>query len=272
MRQPTVRISESTRCEVRDSIYNYLNNIVGFVECPIQDKGLVIDLWHGKLPPDYVSACETVASYVGTGGGAITLALQIGVEIDGRRYRVTIRPDELPAGTSTAKIIQNCLEVPAPLVEQIKRPFTYKGELTSYNNRLVPMEAEYIRSHLGDALTEDFFVWVINSAKLYDDIILSAKALKAILGMAKSAGQIKRMVPDLLQYLPEHIQRAFAEQKRSSTLPFEWATFPKNDVEIMIATINKGHLLANMKKPAQHNWKWSTLDQHTWSRHATWTD
>ena len=94
----------------------------------------------------------------------------------------------------------------------------------------------------------------MNSAKLYDDILVSSRVIEDVMYMAKSAGQIKRMVPELIQYLPKHIQEAFADQKRSSTCPFEWATYPKCDVEIMLATVNKGHLLVGMSKPNRANW------------------
>jgi hypothetical protein len=74
------------------------------------------------------------------------------------------------------------------------------------------------------------------------------------------------MVPDLLQYLPLGLRQAYEQQMRASSLPFEWAPYPKANVERMILTVSKGHLLANMAKPGQENHLVSNLDHLMWGR------
>jgi hypothetical protein len=126
--------------------------------------------------------------------------------------------------------------------------------------------------YLGQHKCDEVIQWARDTAVLYDELKSAQTVVKDVFTMAKTAGQVKRMVPELLQYLPLAKRQAFEEQKRSSTLPFEWAAYPKDAVEKMTITVSKGHLLANMGKTSSNEHTVDELDGITWSRHGEWVD
>ncbi len=132
----------------------------------------------------------------------------------------------------------------------------------------MPLHLSYLRQHLDQAELDSLVEYLRHTAEMRLEINNAVKVIGDVFSMAKTAGQIKRMVPELLQYLPAGLRAAYDEQKRASSMPFEWAPYPKSDVERMILTISKGHLLTNMAKPGQENWTFEMLDRISWGAYA----
>ena len=75
------------------------------------------------------------------------------------------------------------------------------------------------------------------------------------MNMALTAGQLKRMVPDLLKYLPDDKRDMLHQQVRASTLPFEWAAYDRDRVERAITYIAKCHMLRGIGKSVRQNFE-----------------
>jgi hypothetical protein len=67
-----------------------------------------------------------------------------------------------------------------------------------------------------------------------------------ILSMVKTAGQLARMVPDMIPYLSPQAQQEIAGQKRASQLPYEWAAYPRDKVDAAMVTLAKCHLVRGL--------------------------
>lgn len=265
---PTVRLSEHARQQALSGLKSLVNNVVRFVDCPVSDRATILALWHAQFPQVYVEAHETLTDFgLMAGGSTVNDNMRLAVVIDDKVYSVLINIAEMPPELPATQKLKSPLAVVPKLRQSMHREVRFDSSRTAS----VTVEIADIHKFFGEQ-ADDFLRWVVNSAKLYDEIETSIRVLDDVLSMAKSAGQVKRMVPDLVQYLPEHIREAFADQKRSSTTPFEWPTYPKRDVEVMLATVNKGHLLVGMAKPNRNDWTHENIAHHTWSRHAEWAN
>lgn len=67
-----------------------------------------------------------------------------------------------------------------------------------------------------------------------------------LLEMCVTAGQMRRMVPDLLKYLPPEKVQCLHNQVRASTLPFEWAAYPREMVDRATTYMAKCHILTGL--------------------------
>jgi hypothetical protein len=268
---PTTRLSQRAKNTSLNELEGLLNNVVRFVECPVKDREVLLNLWNSRFPREYVEAGALLKKYNIRRPLPSTSGVRMGIETSGKLYSVLIKVMEHTYGYDAE---DNFLR----LIEGIKKDIAPQNircacppNSTSWDTfgEALPMSEAYLACHLGPQF-EDFLVWVKNSAVLYDDLITAKHTLHELFGMAKTAGQIKRMVPELMQYLPAAQRLAFEDQKRSSAVPFEWAPYPKDRIEVMLAAVNKGHLLTGMAKSGQEGWVVSDLDSITWSRHATW--
>jgi hypothetical protein len=95
--------------------------------------------------------------------------------------------------------------------------------------------------------------WMKNAVQDSNEARLTKKVFDDLLGMCVTAGQLKRMVPDLLKYLPPHKVAVLAQQTRASSLPFDWAAYPRDDVEKAITYIAKCHILTGLGNPVRQH-------------------
>lgn len=259
----TTRLNSADRQNTVESLHGVLSNIVRFVEMPVRDRHKMVNLWHGQFPRELFEAIETLRK-LGYGPSSVTAqSYRVAMEIEGEVYTALIRTGDLP------------FEGDAPMEPMRMSPQVSKGttRTVKYNSTAINamvLNLEYVKGHLGAADAEAFVEWMIHTAKLREEILDAATVITDIFDMAKTAGQIKRMVPDLLQYLPASLRQAYDEQKRASTMPFEWAPYDKGRVERMILAVSKGHLLANMAKPGRENLSFGSLDAIMWARQTAW--
>lgn len=264
----TTKLSAATKAVSLNELRTLLNNVVGFVECPITDRTQMVELWNTKYPADVREAVRVLGIYnIGMGNGNVTTeALRWCTEIDGVLHSAFVNLTEL-GPLSAEKIRQGVMQY----------AFGTTGGLTKHHRgvHLADSFARYLCHEftaqdmakvLGVDLTDEVISWMKQTAIMRNELIIANTALQSIFDMAQTAGQIKRMVPDLLQYLPARQRLAFEEQKRSSTVPFDWAPFPKEHVDVMLAQINKGHLLQNMRKPNRQQVSVELIDRTTWTR------
>lgn len=64
-----------------------------------------------------------------------------------------------------------------------------------------------------------------------------------ILKMASTIGQLKRMVPEIVNYAPTGLRTALQDMKAQSALPAEWGPYDKTKVVYLLQSLAKFHLL-----------------------------
>ena len=272
----TTRLSNSAKGEALAGLRCLLNNVVGFVKFPVTDRAKMVELWNSKSPPDLGEAVKVLGTYsvgLGTSGGFGIDKLRWGTEIDGKLHCALVDIDEV-GPVSSDQLRAGIPQYPIGYIGLLTHRGYYKNIRVNTNDvadhtskyQCHEITPDEMRTFLGADLTDEVISWMKQCAVMREELIIANKALQEIFDMAQTAGQIKRMVPDLLQYLPARQRAAFEEQKRASTVPFEWAPFPKANVDVMLAQINKGHLLHNMRKPGQGSYTVETLDHINWAR------
>lgn len=91
--------------------------------------------------------------------------------------------------------------------------------------------------------SDDILAWCNERA------IMDAQAREAItvvdqlFTMASTAGQLHRMVPELMHYMGDAYKRQVAEQTKRSPLPDKWSSFDRYAVQRTLITIAKAHLM-----------------------------
>ena len=88
-----------------------------------------------------------------------------------------------------------------------------------------------------------FQEWVINQGSLYDEMKSAWDTVNEIVNMTSTAGQIRRMVPELLDYLPKDKAEALRAQKRASNVPYKWSAFDRNRVQRALHALAKCHIM-----------------------------
>lgn len=141
--------------------------------------------------------------------------------------------------------------------------YVHNGEVAVvYGVLLTPdLTVQLLGQQKADALIE----WAETCATMWKDVVESTETLQQLFAMIKTAGQLRRMVPELFRYMPKENQLAFEDQKRASTLPFEWAGYDRARVERLVGTLLKCQLLQGTTKPRmiaamqQNNFSWASL-------------
>ena len=273
----STRLTYLGRDQAISELNGLLDNVVKFIETPFNDPIPVSLMWNSMFPKPYVEALKALHKYQVEFryGSVYTGGIGFGFDAPDRKtYFVKVNMTYMKI-TGLSELMEAATGLPSVLtlnsrVSEEMRLHKVKRLSGSAIALHVPVETmvEYLGQHKCDEVIQ----WARDTAVLYDELKSAQKVVKDVFTMAKTAGQVKRMVPELLQYLPLAQRQAFEEQKRSSTLPFEWAAYPKDAVDKMTITVSKGHLLANMGKTSSNEHTVDELDNITWSRHGEWAD
>jgi hypothetical protein len=112
----------------------------------------------------------------------------------------------------------------------------------------------HIASRLGANIAAEFFKWLDEAVVLSNDINTALETYRDIMKMARTAGHLRRMVPELYGLALGLNQGP----SRTSAVPYEWSSYPRRPVEWLTHTIAKCLLLPESEA------RWSKRDQHTW--------
>lgn len=124
-------------------------------------------------------------------------------------------------------------------------------------NRVIPLRV--FESTLGEARAGEFKEWAQAAALCTAKQDRAKKTIEDLLRMASTYGQLRRMVPDLVNYLGPEAQLLLDSQERKSPLPPEWAAYPKDNIEQLLLALAEGHLLSGSKRQEAHSefsWSW----------------
>lgn len=230
------QLTDKVRLDIKESIDHLLGRVLPFMPCPVVKFHDINQLDMSILTPEVKEALLTL-------------------------QRSTIAPV-----LETIRWTRIQFQIPVSALEPIVQ-FTATGEHYFFWHRRCRMNEEYIkirpgitRSILGKELAAEFFTWMTRATEFTKDAELALTTVKEIVTMAKTPGQLKRMMPDLVDYVPPSYRAALRNQQRSSSVPFEWATYPREKLHAASTTLAKCTLL-----PSQKEFKWSErMVTHTW--------
>ncbi len=254
----STRLNEKDKSDAKRHLNNLLNNVILFVQPPLNDKETVIDLWNSKFPEDIRAALNTMAVYGASLGRSCASMEKCNflLEIDDKLISAqidleqTVGDPRYECNDNIEKAAIGAFPIFTGMRASERQPILVGvKEVTNQEYRFrwaLPVTKDYLVAHLGQEAADQFIEWAINTARMREELFSASNTIKDIFDMAVTGGQIKRMVPELMQYLPHRIQSAFELQKRASTLPFNWAPYPKEKVEAMLLQVSKGHLLSNL--------------------------
>ena len=249
----STRLSKDDCEKAKAHLLGLLNHGLRFIECPLTDEEKGI-FWHKGFPDDLLDAYVTLNEHgVGVEYGATTRAIGFVVEGDSPGKMFAIRLSMVDQNRGFFTITRKMMDTFA------------KAKLKDDKYTQWPRVArEDLVLRLGQGKFDELLQWARDAATMDEELQNAVKVLNDIFGMIKTAGQLRRMVPELFQYLPPEQRASFEGQKRVSTLPFEWTPYPRDCVEKMITTVNKCHLLHGMAKPSMAQ---ATLDsdQFSWA-------
>src|SRR4051812_26098528 len=99
---------------------------------------------------------------------------------------------------------------------------------------------------MGQARFDELVAWAEAADAMSREVAIALSVVDEILSMVKTAGQLARMVPDMIPYLSPQAQQEIAGQKRASQLPYEWAAYPRDKVDAAMVTLAKCHLVRGL--------------------------
>lgn len=114
-----------------------------------------------------------------------------------------------------------------------------------------------IAYRLGCSTAHDFFMWLDQAVDLSEDILCALQTAKDVMDMAKTPGQLRRMVPELYAVAP--LNQKITQSQRSA-LPYKWAEYPRRNVELLVDLMAKCKLLSE----DDDNALWSKRQFFTW--------
>lgn len=206
--------------EMKAEISTLLGRGIGAFPCPLTDDEIT-EFWNSTIPPEFLE------HYVALKAANFNMrSLESG---EGRIYIHGL-------GEVVRLIIHSRSEMLVTPAEIRRRMPGY----TSTSEHMILSAEEVRRLHpAGHKLTE----WCELSAGLLNEAVLAYNTLCAVIEMCSTVGQLRRMVPDLVDYLSVEKQAVIREQQRASSLPAEWAAYPREPVHAALCTCAKFHLL-----------------------------
>lgn len=239
----STRLSNGIKSDVEDALLNQLNNGVRFIDCPLTIEEQH-ELWIKFFPTDLVEAVQKLADH----------QCQVDYSFMDKTaaFHLSLGDDALHEIRFVNHASQRTFFQTTPKMRQAFPPLVSRQE----NERVVRdmprcpvLNRDNLAEFMGEERATAIFEWSTMCVTMDAEIESAKLAVTDIFAMIKTAGQLKRMVPDLFKYIPDEQRRAFEDQKRASTLPFEWAGYDRSRVDAMIGTLLKCQLLEGITKP-----------------------
>lgn len=121
--------------------------------------------------------------------------------------------------------------------------------LADYNDSTIDIRTGCAAAEID---VQDFMHWIRTCVGLNEELNEATETLKNVVDFAKTPGQLRRMVPDLVQYLDRDTQDILSEQVRNSKVCFEWAAFDKDRVQRLLLAMAKCYLLPKSERKWRH--------------------
>jgi hypothetical protein len=259
------RLKESDREQTIRVLNGVLDNVPKFWQMPVRDRNKWIRLYNSRFPQEIFDAIDVCKGWGYTASTYVATGVRFVIEHETKYYSACIRLDWLPA--SPGRPLRQPIRMTKELRQDKTRCIDVRTPLSNNTSSVTPAiwcNKDELHEYLGPEDIELFLEWLLSTAAMRTELTEAVKTISDVMTMAKTAGQVKRMVPDLLQYLPPQLRKAYQDQIRASSLPFEWAPYNKPRVDRLLTALGKGHLLAGMAKETQKDWAASSLDAIVW--------
>jgi hypothetical protein len=221
------RLNPKEAAGLADGLYGVLRNTIDYLDIPLTDEQMV-DVWEIGLPTEIKNAYLTLHAS--------------GYSMNIHCRRVLFYVPDLKMDVS----FYNRDRQERFLNTTTKGPWKMFKNTRGTSIRHVPL-IDFENALAKDTYTE-FLVWCSAVAKCDERQSEAHAVIDDIIKMLSTAGQLRRMVPELVQYLPDNHQKAIADQLRASPFPAEWAAYPKDKVDRLLAALAEGHLFHGMGK------------------------
>ena len=228
---------------IRDEMFGVLRHTVAFLDCPMTDEQMLA-VWFDGFPQPILDAMAVLdgADFINIKSGAY-----------GRPYTETFAIPELGLGMR--------LKLADDSGQFLKRPRHGEHAMPHIiiRSRHMPVLSWGVFTrHLSEAEAKSVLDWANAACECNTRHREAIGTIEDICKMLSTSGQLRRMVPELVGYLPPHSQAALAEQTRASPFPAQWATYPKDRVERLVACLAEGHLVKGIsKRSVDSNYSWA---------------
>lgn len=232
------RFDSRARLSLRGDMVRVLQHTKAFLDCPLTDDQMIA-IWHHGYPQDIRDA--------------IALC---------RGHDFLAAETHLSSYTPTFAVPEHGFGMRWRLKAPERRAFLKwpRGarKTTTHIPFLSIVEWSAFTSHLSEPEQRTVLDWADAADQCTQKHNEARETIDSICKMISTPGQLRRMVPDLVGYLSESAQEAIMEQKRNSPYPSEWASYPKDRVERLIAALAEGHLVRGINtrdvESGTHSW------------------
>ncbi len=227
------RIDTSGRGGIRDEMLGVLRHTVAFLDCPMTDEQMLA-VWFDGFPQSILDAIAVL-------GDANFIIPKN--EMFGRSYTETFAIPELGLGMR--------LQLADDSGQFVKRPRAGAHAMPHIliRGRHTPaLSWGAFTRHLSETEAKSVLDWANVVCEYTTRHREAIGTIEDICKMLSTTGQLRRMVPELVGFLPPHSQAALAEQTRASPFPAQWATYPKDRVERLVTCLAEGYLVRGISK------------------------
>lgn len=162
-----------------------------------------------------------------------------------RDYRMIVRIDK-PSGAGELQLRMHAHDA----------SINISTALVGVANRGIPPDRGLIASRLGREAAGRFFRWFDEAVQLSEDINLALTIHNDIMGMARTAGHLRRMAPELYRLSGCNPDLTL----RSSAVPYEWSAYSRRNGDHLASTLAKCLLLPDVDDQI----RWSMRNNYTW--------
>lgn len=89
--------------------------------------------------------------------------------------------------------------------------------------------------------------WMVQYGALMRETRDAWQTINELMNMLSTVGQLKRMVPEILEYLSKDKADELRSYVRASAVPYEWSGFERSRVRLMLVTMAKCHMIGKSK-------------------------
>jgi hypothetical protein len=227
-------MSQSDRNDFTRKIGALCNGAMRFMKCPVELSTLV-DAHNRLVPRELTDAMETVKRYgVGmysTHNSSWEYLFELGGD---RAMWLRVHTPESSA----------LLTFPTVCMTEWKVATLDKDVICGRHaakHRVIPLEI--YKPGMTEEQFQSLVDWGTQIVDLEREVAQVVFTFDEILKMASTIGQLKRMVPEIVNYAPKHLRMALMDAKAQSALPSEWGPYDKTKVVYLLQSLAKFHLL-----------------------------
>lgn len=240
----STKISKNQIEEVKSHIGKLLDAGVRFTKLNMTAEEMG-EFWHRGFPDELLDAYTVLASHgVGIEYHAVSSSVGFAIPIDSIRamsVRLTI-----PGGNGGFINLTRAMAKDHPKV--------MLADAGGQPEAWPALSREECIKRMGQAKFDEFWNWAMAADSMSREVAVALDVTTELLDMVKTAGQLQRMVPDLMRFLKDEHRAALTDQKRASQVPYEWAAYPRDKVDAALVTLGKCDLVKGLVGEDTSGW------------------